>query len=121
MLEQIIKAENKGLLEEIKAECPCPVSLAMIKNYVAILIPAYLFNIGLQRQSATIAEVIPSILREISYWEIIKEKSSPTGKQLCQRLIDEFKTRFDYELNSYLYEVSNYMLLENFLYYLNFI
>jgi hypothetical protein len=109
------------LLEEIKAECPCPVSLAMIKNYVAILIPAYLFNIGLQRQSATIAEVIPSILREISYWEIIKEKSSPTGKQLCQRLIDEFKTRFDYELNSYLYEVSNYMLLENFLYYLNFI
>jgi hypothetical protein len=47
MLEQIIKAENKGLLEEIKAECPCPVSLATIKNYVSILIPAYLFNIGL--------------------------------------------------------------------------
>ncbi len=45
MLEQIIKAENKGLLEEIKAECIFPVSLATIKNYVSILIPAYLFNI----------------------------------------------------------------------------
>jgi hypothetical protein len=64
MLEQIIKAENKGLLEEIKAECPCPVSLA------TILIPAYLFKIGLaERQSAIIAEVIPSILRAISDWE----------------------------------------------------
>ena len=68
MLEQVIKVQNEGLLEEIKADCPCPVSLATIKNYVSILIPAYLFNIGLQRQSDTIAEVIPSVLRAISDW-----------------------------------------------------
>jgi hypothetical protein len=57
MLEQIIKAEKRGLLDEIKEQCPCPVSLTLIQNYVAILIPAYLLNIGLQRQSATISEV----------------------------------------------------------------
>jgi hypothetical protein len=121
MLEQIIKAENKGLLEEIKAECPCPVSLATIKNYVSILIPAYLFKIGLQRQSAIIAEVCTIYYESNFRLGKIKEKTSPTVKQLFQRLIDEFKTRFDYELNSHLYQVSNYMLLKNYLYYLNFI
>jgi hypothetical protein len=58
MLEQIIKAEKRGLLDEIKEHCSFPVSLILILNYVAILVPAYLFNIGLQRQSATIAEVV---------------------------------------------------------------
>lgn len=102
------------MLEEVKADCPCPVSLATIKNYVTILIPAYLFNIGLQRHSATFAEVIPSILRAISDWEIIKVKIFKTGQQLCQCLIDELKTRFDYELNSHLYQVSNYILISNY-------
>ena len=73
---------------------------------MAILIPAYLFNIGLQRQSATIAEVIPSVLRAISDWEMLKDKTSLIGIKLCDLLISQFKKRFDYELNSHLYQVS---------------
>jgi hypothetical protein len=46
MLEQIIKAEKRGLLDKIKEQCPCPVSLTLIQNFVAILISAYLFNIA---------------------------------------------------------------------------
>jgi hypothetical protein len=106
MLEQVVKAENRGLMDEVKIDCPCPVSLTLIKNYVAILIPAYLFNIGLQRQSATIAEVIPSVLRAISDWNFIKNKTSPIGIKLCDLLITQFKSRFVYELNSHLYQVS---------------
>ena len=106
MLEQIVKAEQKNLLDEIKDECPCPISLAVIKNYLAILKPAYFFNIGLQRQSTSIAEIIPSVTKCISEWDFIKEKTSSSGKQLCELLISEFKTRFDYELKSHLYLVS---------------
>ena len=105
MLEQIIKAEKRGLLDEIKEQCPCPVSLTLIQNYVAILIPAYLFNFSLQRQSATIAEVVPSVLRALSDWQIIKNKTSTIGIKLCDLLITQFKNRFDYELNSHLYQV----------------
>ena len=123
MLEQIIKAEERGLLEEVKCTCPCKVPLATIKNYVSILLPAYLINIGLQRQSATIAEVVPCILRAISDWEVIKEKTSTTGKMLCECLIAEFRLRFDYELNSHLYQVTNvyrkYLLnISNLIFYL---
>ena len=106
MLEQIVKAHKQQLLDEIKYECPCPVSLTLIKNYLSILKHAYFFNIGLQRQSATIAEVIPSVLKCISEWDIIKDKTLPSGKQLCELLIIEFKSKFNYELNSHLYLVS---------------
>ena len=106
MLEQIIKAENRGLLENIEENDRCPVPLKIVKNYVSILLPAYLFNVGLQRQTATIAEVIPSVLRAVSEWEIIKEKTSTIGNQLCDLLIIQFRNRFNYELNSHLYQVS---------------
>jgi hypothetical protein len=55
MLEQIVKAEIKGLLNETMDENPCPVQINVIKNYLSILKHAYFFNVGLQRQSATIA------------------------------------------------------------------
>ena len=58
------------------------------------------------RDTATIAEVIPSVLRAVSEWEIIKEKTSTIGNQLCDLLIIQFRNRFNYELNSHLYQVS---------------
>ena len=111
MLEQIVKAEKKGLLEIIKDEHPCPVPLPTIKNHLSILKHAYFFNIGLQRHSATIAEIIPSVLKCISSWEGISLKTSSSGKKLCKLLIEQFKTRFNYELNSHLYQVNfkNYL------------
>ena len=106
MLEQIVKADKRGLLNEILVEYPCPVPLAVIKNYLAILKHAYFFNVGLKRQSATIAEIIPSILSCISIWESMKVKTSENGRILCDYLIEEFRKRFDYELNSHIYLVS---------------
>jgi hypothetical protein len=106
MLEQIVKADNRNLLDEIKDQYPCPVSLAVIKNYLSILKYAYFFNIGLQRQSATIAEIIPSVLKCMVEWNIMKDKTSASGKELCELLISEFQTRFKYELDSHLYLVS---------------
>ena len=43
MLEQIVKADKRELLNEILIESPCPVPLAVIKNYLAILKHAYFF------------------------------------------------------------------------------
>lgn len=106
MLELIVKADNRNLLDEIKDQYPCPVSLAVIKNYLSILKHAYFFNIGLQRQSATIAEIIPSVLKCMVEWNIMKDKTSASGKELCELLISEFQTRFKYELDSHLYLVS---------------
>jgi hypothetical protein len=75
MLEQIVKADNRNLLDEIKDQYPCPVSLAVIKNYLSIFKHAYFFNIGVQRQSATIAEIIPSVLKCLVEWNIMKDKT----------------------------------------------
>ncbi len=44
MLEQIVKADKRGLLEEIKNETPCPLSLPIIKNYL-ILSAMHTFSI----------------------------------------------------------------------------
>ncbi len=111
MLEQIVKADKRGLLDEIKDDYPCPLSLHIIQNYLCILSHAYFFNIGLQRQSATIAEIIPSVLKCISSWDSMKDKISNNGKKLCNLLMTEFKTRFDYELNSHLYLVSQKLII----------
>lgn len=40
-----------------------PVSLGVINTYIKILKPAYIFNLELQSQRATISYIIPSILR----------------------------------------------------------
>ena len=106
MLEQIVKAEKRNLLDEIKDQYPCPVSLAVIKNYLSILKHAYFFNIGLQRQSATIAEIIPSVLKCMVEWNIMQDKTLASGKELCELLVSEFQTRFKYELDFHLYLVS---------------
>ena len=90
------------MLENIEENDRCPVLLKIVKNYVSIFLPAYLFNVGLQRQSATIADV----LRAVSEWEIIKEKTSTFGNQLCDLLIIKFRNRFNYKLNAHLYQVS---------------
>ena len=53
-----------------------------------------------------IAEIKPSILSCISIWESNKVKKSENGRILCDYLIQEFRKRFDYELNSHFYLVS---------------
>jgi hypothetical protein len=80
MLEIIKKAEKSGLLTEIKDEWLCPVPMPVIKNYLAIISNANFFNIGLQRQFATMAEIIPYVLKCISSWNSIREKTSTNGK-----------------------------------------
>ena len=41
MLEQIVKADKRGLIDLTQNECPCPVSIRVIKNYLFILNHAY--------------------------------------------------------------------------------
>ena len=74
-----MKAEKRNLLAELKDQCP--VSLVVIKNYLSILKHAYFFKIGLQRQSATIAEIIPSVLKCIAEWNIMKDRTSASCKK----------------------------------------
>ena len=92
-----MKAVKRNLLAELKDQCP--VSLVVIKNYLSILKHAYFFNIGLQRQSVRITEIFPSVLKCTTEWNIMKDKTSASGKQLCELLVSEFQSRFIYELD----------------------
>jgi hypothetical protein len=76
-------------------------------TYLKILKPIYLLNIHLQRDNSSIGEIIPAILNIINKLEIIKltPKLSSSCNSLCELLREEIKTRFNYELNSEIYQV----------------
>ena len=101
MLERIYKAYKKGLFSNIKL----PVSIKIINTYLNILKHPYLFNTSLQRNTCSISEVIPTILKVISQIKKISTKTTESGKRLCEFLIDEFKIRFKFEFNSDMYKV----------------
>ena len=101
MFEKLQKAHKKGLLENLKL----PVSMNVINNYLIILKHPYLLNISLQRNTCTISEVIPSLLKVLHHLQVISEQTTHSGKDLCRLLIEQFKKRFEFELNSDIYKV----------------
>jgi len=107
MLERIKKAYSKGLFNLDKQDLNLPVPISIINTYLKILKPIYLLNIHLQRDNSSIGEIIPAILNIINKLEIIKltPKLSSSCNSLCELLREEIKTRFNYELNSEIYQV----------------
>jgi hypothetical protein len=107
MLERLKKANKKGVFDNIEVSNKLPVSIDFINSYLKILKSAYLVNVYFQRDSSTIAEVIPAVLKLINDWEAIikKDNVSSSCKTFCKLLIEELKRRFDYELNSEIYQV----------------
>ena len=84
----------------------------MINSYLKILKPAYLVNICLQRNTSSIAEVIPAISKLINNWENLlnTECVSSSCKNFWKFLIQEFETRFNYELEAELYQVKTFII-----------
>lgn len=107
MLERLKKAHKKGVFDNIDMSNKLPVSIEFINSYLKILKSAYLVNVYFQRDSSTIAEVIPAVLKLINDWEAIikKDNVSSSCKTFCKLLIEELKRRFDYELSSEIYQV----------------
>lgn len=100
VLETIRKAHEKNAFE---ASEQLPVPIKVIDVYLRILKPAYLVNVSLQSSNSNIGEVIPNIIRLINYWTSLKVTNAP--KQLCDKLIDQFKQRFHDEIESKIYKV----------------
>ena len=119
MLERLKKAHKKGLFETLDSSSKLPVSIDVINSYLKILKPAYLVNIYFQRNTSSIAEVIPAILKLISNWEnLLKKDSVPSSCKIFSKfLIEELKRRFNYELESEIYQVHfcNYILIFHFI------
>ena len=107
MLERLKKAHKKGVFDNIDVSNKLPVSIEFINTYLKILKSAYLVNVYFQRDSSTIAEIIPAVLKLIHDWEAIikKDNVSSSSKAFCKLLIEEVKRRFEYELNSEIYQV----------------
>lgn len=70
----------------------CPVSLAVIEMYLQILLPAFHFNLIMQKTTSTIANVLPALHMILSKWT----RCAVTGsyKLLCNSLIKVFKFIF---------------------------
>ena len=101
LLKSFLNAYKKNAFS---IDNPCPVSLEVIEKYLQILLPAYQFNLIMQRNPSTIAEVIPALKIMISKWN----RFNVTGsyKKLCSYLVKAFEHKFDYELKSDVYQVS---------------
>ncbi len=50
------------------SENPCPIALEEIEKYMQIFLPAYQFNLVMQKNDATIDDVIPAVKIIISKW-----------------------------------------------------
>jgi hypothetical protein len=63
----------------------CPVSLEVIEQYLQILLPAFQFNLIMQKTSSTIADVLPCLQVILSKWS--RFNVTGTYKDLCNSLI----------------------------------
>lgn len=103
VLESILRAYEKDAIDSNNPEHQLPIPIQVIENYMNVLKPVYLCNVGFQSNNAKISNVIPSLLKLI--YKLEKLKTSLQGKMLVTLLINEIKEKFNYELNSELYQV----------------
>jgi len=101
-LETIIRAVIKNAIQVDEL----PIKLSRIETYFLILQPAYNLNISFQSNTCSIGDVIPALLSCLeTYLDIEMTEKTAYGKSLCKLLHNNIKKRFDFELNSYLYQV----------------
>ena len=106
MIESVKRAFDKGAFEN---ENKCLIDLETIETYHQILAPAYRVSLGFQKNSSSIADVIPNILQMIDIWK--KFDLPPVPNRLCKRLIACVKQKFNFELNSITYQVCKILVL----------
>ena len=102
MLQSFHSAYKKNAFDPSK---PCPVSLDKIELYMQILLPAYQFSLIMQKNLASIADVLPSITIMISKWSRMEVQGE--AKQLVNLLVSSIKFKFNDELNSHVYKVAS--------------
>ena len=96
------RAYDKGAYD---GEIKCPIELETIEIYIQILQPAYFTTLGWEKNSASIADVIPQVLFLIDYWNKA-DIDDKEAKELCFFLIHYIKIKFEYELQAPIYQVS---------------
>ena len=74
--------------------------------------PAYFITLGSEKNTLSIAGVIPQVLFLIEYWTKLDIKNRE-AKELCYFLIHFIKIKFEFELNSPIYHL-NINKTENF-------
>lgn len=102
MLRSFLNAYEK---KAFPSNDPCPVSKTVIEKYVQLLLPAYQFNLIMQKNNSSIADVVPSFKIMFSKWSRFQVNGE--YKTLCKFLISAFTQKFEYELNSNFYQVSS--------------
>lgn len=101
-LKSIYNANKK--ISNFSSHNDCPLTKENIEFYLQVLLPAYRFTIVFQQTSANISQVIPSLLSLFNTWNKLALKKKYFS--ICNLLIDCFKNKFEYELNSNAYLVS---------------
>ena len=98
-LYSVYKAYKRGLALD-----GCPLTLEKVEFYLQILLPSYRFSIGFQRTKSIIGEVLPAVLLLCNTYA--KLATNIEFQPICLTMIESFKYKFDYELNSNIYLVA---------------
>ena len=97
------RAYDKGAFSDENA-LVCPIQLDEIETYIEILLPAYFATLGWEKNHSSIADVIPQVLYLVHFWEKL-DVSDPLAKELCFFLIHFVRQKFEFELDSEIYQV----------------
>jgi hypothetical protein len=106
MLESVLRAINKGAFDKT---LKCPVKRKTLEIYHQILKPAYELSISFQSSNSSICDVIPGLYHLIYEWENMDLINNE--KRFCTLLISCLKKKFEFELNSDIYQVNNFLKL----------
>ena len=87
------------------SDIDCPVDIKTIEIYIQILLPAHFTTLPWERNQASIADVIPSVLYLIYVWNKM-EIEDIQARELCFFLIHFMREKFKHELESPVYQVS---------------
>jgi hypothetical protein len=111
MLISVMKAYEKDVFNN---NYKCPYSLATIEKYVQVLLPAYKFSLFVQRNDSPIGEVIPALLIMFEELKNLKINGIPISGNIAKlrdQLLNAFKKKFQYELESNIYLVSSLLMV----------
>jgi hypothetical protein len=102
MLESFYRAYKANAFTE---ENSYPVTFTKIQKYLLILLPSYQFNLIMQKDKSSIADVLPLLDIMLSKW--IRMDLFGEYNVLRNNLIAAFKHKFSYEIKSNIYNVAS--------------
>lgn len=103
---------KKALDKEVITDSELRIKKQTIENYLQILSPAFEFSQDVQSNKVSIGEVVPHLLKIIFYWQ--KMDVGYDYRRLCNYLVAAFKQKFNYELNSEVYQVTNFFIFADY-------